>query len=97
MLVNILYFDNSEDVDVIYVPEYIYDKVELYGQQFCDWLGSGNIDDEYYVIIHGRKCISLETVGFINWLNKYICLDNDKAYIVEQHTKLNPLYKTVDF
>lgn len=97
MLVNILYFDNSEDVDVIYVPECIYDKVELYGQQFCDWLGSGNIDDEYYVIIQGRKCISLETVGFINWLNKYICLDNDKAHIVEQHTKLNPLYKTVDF
>ena len=97
MLVNVLFFDNNEDVDIIYVPESVYDKVELYGQQFCDWLNSGNINEEYYVTINGRKCISLETVGFINWLNKYVCLGNDKARIVEQHTKLNRSFKTVDF
>ena len=97
MFVNIIYFDNNEDVDIIYVPDFIYDKIELYGQQFCNWLDLGNIDEEYYIIINGKKCVSLETTGFVNWLNKFFCLDNDKAHIVEQHTTLNPLYKTVDF
>ena len=97
MLVNITYFDCNEDADIINVPANIYNEIEIYGQQFCDWISSENIDDEYYVIIDGRKCINLETDGFVNWLNKYVCPDNDKASIVKQHTKLDPAYKTVDF
>ena len=96
MFINVMYFE-ADDADIIYIPNSIYDNIEGYAQQFCNWLDSDEPTPEYYVTINGRTVPALETDGFVAWLNKYICLGDDKAYIVEQHTSLREQYLTIYF
>ena len=97
MLVNVLFDDQYDDCDVISVPDNIGINIEFYAQKFCDWLNSGDITDEYYVTLNGKQYVSLETVGFVNWLNDCVCIDCFKCEVVAQHKKQNPKYKTVEF
>lgn len=97
MFLNIVFEDSTDDVDIVYIPDNMINKIDLYAQDFCDWLNSNRITTDYYVVVNGRKFINLDTEGFVRWLNKYICLGDDKAYIVEQHTRQQNCYKTIDF
>jgi len=97
LLITILYEEDYEDCDVISVPDEIGQKIDLYAQQFCDWLASDSITDDYYITINGKRYVNLETDGFVKWINKYLCNDNQSSYIEAQHIKYSPKYKTIEF
>lgn len=97
MYINVLYEGDYCDCDIIFVPDSIGDKIEQYAQQFCDWLNTPYVSNDYYVTINGKEYLSLETDGFVRWLNHYICKDQCLAHIVKQHTNLVPSYKVIEF
>lgn len=99
MFVNVLYEGDYEDCDIIWVPDFIGCNINVYGQQFCDWLNSEFISNEYYVTIDNYRYTILETEGFVRWLNNNICSKKEETlvYIVKQHTKFDSDYTVVEF
>jgi len=99
MLINVLYEGDFDDCDIISVPDFVGCDIEDYGQQFCNWLNSNLLSDEWYITIDNHRVTVLETEGFVKWLNDNICSKDEKqlAYIVKQHTKLVNEYPIVEF
>ena len=95
--VNIVYDDMYSDVDIIAVPNEIADCLSELVPIFLDWTPPEN-DNDYWKIINGKKYLSIETRGFVKWLNYYHCKKlKDKAYIVIQNTNYCCDYNTIEF
>ena len=93
---NILYEGDKEDVDIICVPDFIASKIGIVSQLFLEWLP--NADSKmYWTTIDGHECSVCETEGFVKWINKQYCENEQKAFIVEQHVSLIKEYRTVEF
>lgn len=97
MLINILYEGDYSDCDLIWVPDIIGRDIETYGQQFCDWLNTASVSNEYFIKIDEKICIGLETEGFVNWINNHILKGDQLSYIVKQHVEFNSDYNVVEF
>ncbi len=94
--VNIVFDGFLDDADIIAIPDEIASKIKAISQEFLDWAPNAK-DSEYWTIIDGRKCLVIETDGFIKWINSNYCLTTEKAYVVAQNTTYCPQYKTIEF
>ena len=92
----IIYDENYDDCDIISVPDYIAKDIEKYGQTFCDWLLTTD-DEYYYVYKNGRKYLNCETIGFLKWLNQFVCHKGLKAVLEEQHIQYRKGYPLLEF
>ena len=85
------------DVDIVSVPNEIAGSMNDLVKQFLDWTPPES-DSDYWVTINGKSCLSIETEGFVKWLNNHCCLHlAEKVRIVEQHTNHCKEYQTIDF
>ena len=97
-LVNVIYGNDYNDVDLILVPQWVAQKIYDYVQEFCDWLITD--PDQTYKRITNEGLVSYicETDGFIDWLNKHIIKSElEKATIVSQHLNYNPELPSAEF
>ena len=95
--INIVYDEMYNDVDIISVPNEIAGSMNDLVLQFLDWTPPES-DSDYWVNINGKRRLSIETVGFVKWLNNHCCLHLDeKARIEVQHTNYCKEYQTIDF
>ena len=94
-LVNIMYFNDKNDVDVISVPDDIYDDIVQLGQDYCNFLGKG--DHNFWSEHNGKKFPVLETGGFVWWLNKEFASLYGESFIVKQHVRYKKKRRTIDF
>lgn len=95
--INIVYDEMYNDVDIISVPDEIASSMNDLAKLFLDWTPPES-DSDYWVTINGKRCLSIETVGFVKWLNNHCCLYFDeKVCIVAQHTNYCKEYQTIDF
>ena len=96
--INIVFDEEMDDVDIIALPENIFRDIASITRQFMDWLPDAPKDNsDYWAHINGKSCLTLETDGFVKWLNQTYCLGSNEAFIVEQHTKYHPEYQRIDF
>lgn len=97
--VNLIYNDDYNDADIIAVPEEIYDSIQKYAQDFCDWLSIEPLQHEFITSnADGEQVIVCETDGFIYWLNKNVLYNSkNKAYKAKVNTMFNPYYISVEF
>ena len=96
----IVYEYDYTDCDMVAVPDFVADNVEKYTQLFFRWLSKSKdeIPSDYYTINqNGDKILIAETDGFVEWLNKYVCPQEEKAFIVSQHGKYDDKYPMADF
>lgn len=92
-----LVFDNVfEDADIIAIPDQIASKIETIGQEFLDWVPNAK-DEDYWIVVNGKRYSVAETNGFIKWLNSCYCSKTEKAYVVKRNTNYCPLYKSIEF
>lgn len=94
--VNIVFDNVFEDADIIAIPDEIVPQIDVIGQEFLDWVPT-TTDSDYWTIVDGRKCLSVETDGFIKWVNSSYCLNIEKAYVVTRNTDYYPQYKIIEF
>ena len=97
--VNVIFGDDICDVDIIAIPKDIAQIIDTLAGIFSEWLlkDAPQNDNDYWVEINGKICSNLETKGFVKWLNSYYCNNDNKAYIVEQHTIYCSKYKCIEF
>lgn len=96
-LVNIVFEEEYDDVDIIAVPDKLYANIEELGQQFQRWLAKG--EHNYWKILpNGQRVLIGETVGFVEWLNDHVLNNSDEEVkIIEEHVQYNPELGRVDF
>ena len=96
--INIVFDEEMDDVDIIALPENIFRDIASITRQFMDWLPDApKYDSDYWAHINGKSCLTLETDGFVKWLNQTYCHGSNEVFIVEQHTKYHPEYQRIDF
>lgn len=95
--INIVYDDMYCDADIVAVPDEIADHLGDLVSMFLDWSPPEN-DNDYWKTINGKKYLSIETIGFVKWLNNYHCKTmKEKAYIVVQNTNYCSDYNIIEF
>ena len=94
----VLYDENYNDVDILSVPDRIASCINDYGQSYCRWLESAEVDPKLYTTVNGVKCIILETDGFVDWLNSTVLKDEEnKAISLESHVSFVEGYPILEF
>lgn len=98
-LVSILFEDLYEDTDIIEVPDEIYENIIALGQTFASRRDAEAKEEYDWVILpSGEKVRTLETVGFICWLNQNVLKTSEKqARIVAEHVPWRSDLPTVEF
>lgn len=97
-LVNIVYADEYNDVDIICVPNFVHDNMDTVVQEFFDWASSTKEHGYYKQGSNEQEVLCLGTDEFIKWLNEYyIQYENQEIAVVEAHTKYNPNYPSAEF
>ena len=94
--VNIVFDDVFHDADIIAIPDEIVSQIDVIGQEFLDWVPTAK-DSDYWTMIDGQKIITVETEGFIKWLNSCYCSNIEKAYVVKRNTDYCPQYRIIEF
>ena len=91
----ILYDDMYDEADIIAVPDSLYDNIQELGQQFCRWLEKGE-HDFWVTSPNGERYLTLETSGFVWWLNKRLGDDSkEKVKIVEENVRYRRKLKMI--
>lgn len=94
----VLYDENYNDVDILSVPDRIASCINDYGQSYCRWLESPEVDPKLCATVNGVKCTILETEGFVDWLNSEVLKDDEeRATILETNTEFCEGYPVVEF
>lgn len=97
-LVNLLFDEEYEDVDLISVPDGIADSIDTIAQQFFRWLGDPENARRFYVTLpDGKDVLSVDTKEFVWWLNHVFLPAGQTAEIVTQHTSHHSEYPTANF
>ena len=94
--INILYFDNYDDVDIVCVPDIVCEDLDNIVQKYFKWLAS--IEDYWKKSEDGSKHIECDdAAAFVKWVNENFKEENNEAYIVKRNTEYNPKYETAEF
>lgn len=93
---NVIYENDTNDVDIICVPDYIAKRINYLSQKFLDWLPSAT-NDIYWTIIDGYKYSVCETDGFVKWLNDNYCKNDQMATIIKKHVQYVNKYDAIEF
>jgi len=98
-LINVVYEEDYEDVDILSVPDYIYENIENEVQLYFDWLFDKSSSHDYWKKNEkGGEYIDCDTDAFVNWLNEYkLDSNSEKVYIIQSHTIYHPEYKSAEF
>ena len=94
--VQIVYDGLFDDVDVIAVPDDIYEEIDRLAQEFLDWKAPED-DWDYWCELNGRKVPMTGAKGFVKWLNNYYCHGEDQAAVVEKNVIYTTEYKMIEF
>lgn len=96
--VNIVYDDDTEDVDIIAVPDNIANDIDNITQLFFNWLKDKRNQQRFLIKnAQGKEILSIDTNDFIWWLNTHYMDTLETAYLVSQHTSLCSEYPTTVF
>lgn len=67
----------------------IRNDIKKYVSKFDKWIYNKSNDHPYWIYKEGKKyAVSFDSDAFINWLNEFVLIDCDKAFIVERN-KIN--------
>lgn len=96
--INLVFEGDLNDVDILLVPDSIYDNIDDLCQRFLDWESPDLTDQDYwnYDKVWGLVSVA-ETVGFVKWLNLYYCGQGEKVEIIKQHTRIDRHLKSIEF
>ena len=86
-MINVVFDEVYNDVDLLRVPSEIADSIELVVREFNYWLSDPN-NQKPFLVPYGNKrmVLGVGTNEFLWWLNHVKIIDGDKATIVKQHT-----------
>ena len=97
-LINILYADEYNDVDILRVPDFIHDNIGNVVQDFFNWVSSTKSHGYYKQGPDGHEVLCVGTNEFVKWLNEnYVQYEDQEIVVVEEHTKYNPNYPSAEF
>ena len=96
-LVNLLYDDDYDDVDIICVPDAVANNIGSVVGKFQRWIADERNVHSYWTTSRlGFKSLAIDTDAFIWWLNEHYN-DCESAYIVYQHVKYCEELPTAEF
>lgn len=93
-LLNITY-DTIDDIDLVSVPNEIFDDIDRNIQEFFDWTATEN--SECWIETNGKRFLCVGTKDFIRWLNKFKHYEIEDAKIISQLTEIDPNYPIAQF
>lgn len=71
--------------DIAEIPDFIWNDIKNHVNKFDEWLYDESIDHPYWIYKKGKKyAVSFDADAFVNWLNEFVLIDCDKAFIVER-------------
>lgn len=78
------------DADIIEVPQYVLDNKDLLKKRFLNWMYCKHSRHKYWVTLqdsNGKKFrgVKYRSDAFVEWLNKKVLEEGQKAIIVENH------------
>ena len=96
---------NMGAVDVVLVPDFVYDNLDEIVQKFFDWtdnvVRNANYKQfpEYWEKLdNGETVMNVGTEHFVKWLNNnYYYCENQKSVIIATEVQYNPSYPTAKF
>lgn len=84
--------------DQIACPSFIADDLEHYQMEFDSWISNPNNEHEYWIYIDaGEVALSFDTDAFVNWLNKYVIENDEKAYFLQRNIEKGVFKKKFKF
>ena len=96
--INLLYGNDTSDVDILCVPNHIADNIENITQQFFNWMGDiNNVHNYRRTNEMGEPYLEIDTEAFVWWLNNYYPHVDEIVAIFEQHVDFCPDYPTAEF
>ena len=97
-LVNLLFDEEYEDVDIISVPDEIADDIDAVAQQFFRWVWIPENRQRFSVPRqNGTPVLSIDTEEFLWWLNNIYLPAGQTADVFLQHTHFRPELPTANF
>lgn len=74
--------------DKIVCPSFVVDNLENYQTKFDAWISNPVNKHEYWECLEdGEMALSFDTDAFVNWLNDYVIIDDEKAYFLQRNMK----------
>ena len=95
--INLVFEGDLNDVDILLVPDNIYDNIDDLCQKFLDWESPDRTDQDYWEHEKNGWVQVTETIGFVKWLNLYYCGQGEKVEIIKQHTRIDRHLKSIEF
>lgn len=96
--INILYFDNYDDVDIVCVPNIVCEDLDNVVQKYFNWLSSTKDHGHWKIKADGTMYIECDDAEvFVEWINQNFKEDENEAYIVKRNTKYDPHYVIAEF
>lgn len=84
------------DVDIISVPDVVFENLENIVQEFFDWAYSEESD--CWTTVNNEKICCAGANEFVKWLNKnYSYCKQCSAKIIEENVKYNPKLPCAEF
>ena len=97
-LVNLLFDEEYENVDILSVPDDIADNIDNIAQEFTRWIWFPENRQQFMVTLSdGKECLSFDTKEFLWWLNNIFLSPGQTAAIYLQHTSFHPEHPTANF
>lgn len=90
MLVNVVFDEDSLDLDIIDIPEELVQNISVLQENFFKWLFDKKIDHAYWVCDKEiKKYCSYRSEAFVEWINNvFNCSSNQEARIIEQYSSV---------
>ena len=96
--INLVYEDDYEDADILLVPDEIADNIDTVMREFFRWIKLSENNFRFKVKIgEGKEVLSIDTEGFLWWLNNVKLQGEAKATIEKQHTMMWKGYPIAEF
>ena len=96
--VNMLYFNDYSDVDIVLIPDKACEDLENTVQRYFNWLQSTNDHGCWKTASDGHKYLECDDASvFVSWINDNFKEDESKALIVKRNTRYDPKYPIAEF
>jgi len=87
--INLVYEDDYEDADILLVPDEIADNIDNVMREYFRWIKIPENNVRFLVKVgEGKEVLSIDTEGFLWWLNNVKLREGTKAIIEKQHTMI---------
>ncbi len=96
-LINVVFEDDLDDVDIIEVPDFIANDLNKYADGFIKWLCCTQDTRFIKKNKNGNTYYVCETDGFLYWLNNFVINAEERAVLVLEHVMFDNRYNRIDF